>query len=318
MQSTQLEVLNGILSALERGAEATLISVAQTYGTSPRPVGALLAITSDQQIFGSVSGGCIEEDLIEKLIAEPPSQPYIQLYGETAEERYRFGLPCGGTMKLVVEPMVDRDEILRLIDAIERRDILVRSLDLSTGQSQLQQGCNTASAQLKDNQWINVFGPLYQLVIIGAGQTSEYLAEMALTLEFKVHICDPRPEYHRHWPVKNCLIHTEYPDDTLSKIGIDARTAIVALTHDPKLDDLALITALGSEAFYVGALGSVRTSDNRRQRLRQHFDFSEQALAQLHAPVGLDIGSKTPPEIALSVLAEVTAIKNQLAARNNN
>ena len=311
MLSTQLEVLHGIQESIAKGFSVTLVSVAQTWGTSPRPVGALLAINSDGQIYGSVSGGCIEEDLIEQLTQNPPSKPSIVLYGETEEERHRFGLPCGGTMKLVIEPIHEGSKIDDLVNAIESRQVVQRQLNLGQNSVAHHECDNAARPKLTETSWSNVFGPRHQLIVIGAGQTSEYLASMALALEFKIHICDPRPEYHLHWPVAGCELHTMYPDDAIRAIGIDQRTAVVALTHDPKLDDLALLEALGSSAFYVGALGSLRTSANRKQRLQEHFGFDDHTLDKLHGPVGLPIGSKTPPEIALSVLAEVTAEKNK-------
>lgn len=316
MQNTQLDVLNGIRSSLLDGFSVTLVSVAQTWGASPRPVGALLAINSDGHIYGSVSGGCVEDDLIAKLTDKPVTAPRIQLYGETTAERQRFGLPCGGTMKLILEPMTDLAEVDALINAINSRQIISRRVDLTNG-TVLRQVTNAqATAELIEKnatpvEWINVFGPRHQLIVIGAGQTSEYLANMALALEYNIHIIDPRPEYHQHWPVANVQLHTQYPDDAIGKIGIDCRTAIVALTHDLKLDDLALIAALKSDAFYIGALGSAKTTDNRKQRLREHFGFSDTDLEKLHGPVGFKIGSKTPPEIALSVLAEITAVKNK-------
>jgi xanthine dehydrogenase accessory factor len=316
MQGTQLDVLYGIRNSLLDGFRVTLVSVAQTWGASPRPVGALLAINSDGHIYGSVSGGCVEDDLISKLTDNPVNAPRIQLYGETNAERQRLGLPCGGTMKLILESMTDLAEVDALIEAINSRQIISRRVDLITGEVSSQVTTAQATSELitKDEtaaEWINIFGPRHQLIVIGAGQTSEYLASMALALEYNIHIIDPRPEYHQHWPIAGVQLHTQYPDDAIVKIGIDSRTAVVALTHDLKLDDLALIAALKSDAFYIGALGSTKTTDNRKQRLREHFGFSEDDLKKLHGPVGFKIGSKTPPEIALSVLAEITAVKNK-------
>jgi xanthine dehydrogenase accessory factor len=317
MHSTQLEVLNGIRSSLLNGFKVTLVSVAQTWGASPRPVGALLAINSNAQIFGSVSGGCVEDDLIHKLSENPVTSPRIQLYGETDAERQRFGLPCGGTMKLILEPITNLEEVEELIGVIHNRTIVSRTLNLDTATVTTATVNNQATPQFFDDaehgtKWINIFGPCHQLIVIGAGQTSEYLANMALALEYKIHIIDPRPEYHQHWSIEDVQVHTQYPDDAIAKIGIDQRTAVVALTHDLKLDDLALIAALNSKAFYIGALGSNKTTANRKQRLQEHFGFNEATLNKLHGPVGLPIGSKTPPEIALSVLAEITAVKNSL------
>jgi len=155
-----------------------------------------------------------------------------------------------------------------------------------------------------------LFGPRWRLVIIGAGQLSRVVAAMALALDFEVLCCDPREEYHVTWDVPGTEFSREMPDDLVQRLQLDAHSALVALTHDPKLDDLALLEALQSEAFYVGAIGSRRNADARRDRMIEHFDQTEESLARLRGPIGIYIGSKTPPEIAVSVMAEILAVKN--------
>lgn len=310
MQGTQTEVLEGALESLQQGHQVTLVSVVKTWGTSPRPVGALLAVSTCGRFYGSVSGGCVEDDLIEKLVKNPPQNPEITVYGETQEERNRFGLPCGGTLQLLLEPLTDQGDLHPLIAAIEERQTLVRRTFLDTGNIDIQAARQSDSAELTEHYWQNIFGPQWRLIVIGAGQTSHYLAEMAGALGYNTVIIDPRPDYRANWSVAATTLLDGYPDDVIQQLGLDERTAVVALTHDPKLDDLALIESINSPAFYVGALGSVRTSANRRQRLIEHFDFTNEQVDKLHGPVGLSIGSKTPPEIALSVLAQITAIRN--------
>ena len=310
MLGTQSEVLEGALESLRLGHTVTLVSVIKTWGTSPRPVGAILAVSTCGRFYGSVSGGCIEDDLIEKLVNNPPDSATLSVYGETQEERNRFGLPCGGTLQLLLEPLKSESEIESLLEAIAARQTLTRTTNLKTSETDTRTASESDNPILKDGLWQNVFGPLWRLVVIGAGQTSHYLAEMAGALGYNVIIIDPRPEYRANWSVESTSLLPGYPDDVIRDLGLDERTAVVALTHDPKLDDLALIESINSSAFYVGALGSVRTSENRRKRLVEHFDFSNEQVDRLHGPVGLSIGSKTPPEIALSVLAEITAIKN--------
>jgi xanthine dehydrogenase accessory factor len=148
------------------------------------------------------------------------------------------------------------------------------------------------------------------LLIIGAVQISSYLATMAQALGYEVTVCDPREEYRDGWKVDGAHLSTAMPDDAVTTLRPDSGTAIVALTHDPKLDDMALLEALRSPAFYVGALGSQRSNAKRRDRLAQHFGITPDELARLHGPVGLFIGSRTPPEIAVSILAEMTAAKH--------
>ena len=166
---------------------------------------------------------------------------------------------------------------------------------------------------MDDAQLTNTFGPEYRMLIIGAGQMSEYLATMAQFCGFAVTVCDPREEYRGGWSVPGVHLATDMPDDVVTAFKPDKRSCVIALTHDPKLDDLALLEALGSEAFYIGALGSRRNNTARRQRLIEHFDQTEASLAKLRGPVGIFIGSKTPPEIAVSVMAEVLAVKNGVA-----
>ncbi len=315
MQTTQLEVLQAALDGLERQVQVTLVSVVKTFGTSPRPVGSLLLVTSDGHFVGSVSGGCVEDDLMSRLISHPPTQCELLRYGETEKERHHFGLPCGGTLELLLEPLQGKqDELCALISQLKNRRTITRTLSLANNHSELCEYQSTHSAQLfaqaDAQQWLNVFGPVWRLLIIGAGQTSRYLAEMANALGYRVIISDPRPEYRRDWNLSYTDLMPGYPDDVVNRINADRRTAIVALTHDPKLDDLALLEGLRSDAFYVGALGSFNTNRNRRLRLREHFDFTSEEIERLRGPVGLPIGSKTPPEIALSVLAELTALRN--------
>ena len=315
MQTTQLEVLKAALDGLARKAQVTLVSVVKTFGTSPRPVGSLLVVSSDAHFVGSVSGGCVEDDLIERLVNHPPTQCELVRYGETEKERHHFGLPCGGTLDLLIEPLQGKQgEIQNLVAQLETRQTVSRKLSLINNHSELLDYQPNHAPQLlsagDDQQWLNVFGPVWRLLIIGAGQTSRYLAEMANALGYRVLVCDPRPEYRRDWNLPYAELLQGYPDDAVNAMSADKRTAIVALTHDPKLDDLALLEGLKSDAFYVGALGSFNTNRNRRQRLQEHFDFSKEEVDRLRGPVGLPIGSKTPPEIALAVLAELTALRN--------
>ena len=311
MINSQLQVLEQAVAALQQGCRVTLATVTQTWGSSPRPPGAMLAVADDGRFFGSVSGGCIEDDLLSRLVDAPPAAPEVVSYGGSSEESERYGLPCGGTLQLVLEPMgANPDHWLRVLAILQQRRCTGRILDIASGNAELCSVSFDEEARFDGEQLMLLLGPVWRLLIIGAGEPSKYLAGMAQALGYEVLICDPRPAYARGWSVEHARLLPGMPDDVVSEIEPDERTAIVALTHDPRLDDMALLEALQSPAFYVGALGSVRTNANRRQRLAEHFGFDEQQLRRLHGPVGLDIGSKTPAEIAVAIVAELVGLRH--------
>jgi xanthine dehydrogenase accessory factor len=311
MDSVDLEVLKSSVRWLEEGHRALLVTVVKTWGSSPRPEGAMLVIRDDGLVVGSVSGGCIEDDLIDRVRREGIGidKPEAVKYGITAEEAHRFGLPCGGTIQLVLEPLGEASGIGSLLEAVERGELVARTLDMATGSVTLGPASATDGVYFDDAQLLTIHGPRYRMLVIGAGQLSRYLCQIAVGLDYHVTVCDPREEYTDTWSVPGTTLVRTMPDDTVLEMKLDERCAVIALTHDPKLDDLALMEALKTPAFYVGALGSRRNNAARRERLKE-FDLSEAELARLHGPVGIYIGSRTPPEIAVSILAEVTAAKN--------
>ena len=314
MDSVDIEVLRSALGWLDEGQGVTLATVVQTYGSSPRPPGALLAIRGDGRVCGSVSGGCVEEDLIDQvrrgeLAAKGPE---VVTYGISREQAQRFGLPCGGRLEIVLEPLEDRQAMAALLGAIQRRELIARILDLQTGQIRLVPAGRDDELRFDGHTLTTVHGPRWRLIIIGAGQSSHYLAQMAQALDYQVIICDPREEYAAGWQLPGVELKTGMPDDVVNDLGLDSRSVVVALTHDPRLDDMVLLEALDSAAFYVGALGSRANNAKRRQRLAEHFGFTQEQLARLHGPVGLPIGSRTPPEIAIAILAEITAKRHGL------
>jgi xanthine dehydrogenase accessory factor len=312
MDSADLQVLSSAIAWRCSGHGVTLATVVRTWGSAPRPPGAWLAIREDGQVVGSVSGGCVEEDLITRVRERriEGALPSVLTYGVTKEEAERFGLPCGGTLQLVIEPHPDLGSLQALLARLERRETVARTLDMGTGSLTLAEAKRSDALQFDATRLTTIHGPRYRLLIIGAGQLSRYLAQMAGALDYQVVVCDPREEYNLSWDVPGADLVTTMPDDTVLAMRLDACSAVVALTHDPKLDDMALLEALKSRAFYVGALGSRANNAKRRDRLREHFDLTESELARLHGPVGLPIGSRTPPEIAVSILAEITGVKN--------
>ena len=311
MDSVDLEVLKSSARWLEQGHRALLVTVVKTWGSSPRPEGAMLVVRDDGAVAGSVSGGCIEDDLIDRVRQRGIEQtkPEAVKYGITAEEAHRFGLPCGGTIQLVLEPLTKAIGIAELCEAVEDGRLVARTLEMETGSARLGPAQATDGVDFNDRRLLTIHGPRYRMLVIGAGQLSRYLCNIAMGLDYQVTVCDPREEYTDEWDVPGTKVVRTMPDDTVLDMKLDERCAVIALTHDPKLDDLALMEALKTPAFYVGALGSRRNNAARRERLKE-FDLTETELARLHGPVGIYIGSRTPPEIAVSILAEVTAAKN--------
>lgn len=315
MQSVDLQVLTAARQWAAEGWRFALVTVARTWGSAPRPPGSWLALREDGLVQGSVSGGCIEDDLIARMRDGrlSGSAPFVRTYGVTKDEASRFGLPCGGTLELVVEPAPDAALLEALADRLARRELVLRHVDVARGTASITNARRDSALTWDGTRLTLVYGPQWRLLIVGAGQVSRYLAQMAQALDYDVTVCDPREAYGPTWDVPGAHLVTTMPDDTLLAMSPDARCAVVALTHDPKLDDMVLLEALRSPAFYVGALGSQLNSTRRRERLAQYFDFTEDELARLHGPVGLPIGSHTPPEIAVAILAEMTAVKNGAA-----
>ena len=312
MDSLDTQVLDAARKWAAAGHRFALITVARTWGSAPRPPGAWMILRADGQVQRSVSGGCIEDDLIRRAAAGEfvGSAPRLLRYGVTADEAHRFGLPCGGTLELVLEPAPDAALLEQLAQRIGTGQLVHRRVALATGAVSLEGGSAGDSQQWDGETLVTLHGPAWRLLIIGAGQISRYLATMAQALGYRVYICDPRSEYADGWDVPGTERIAAMPDDAVTELGLDPRSAVVALTHDPKLDDMALLEALKSPAFYVGALGSQANNSKRRERLLQYFDLSQAEVDRLHGPVGLPIGSRPPPEIAVSILAEMTALKN--------
>ena len=314
MDSIDIEVLRKAQAWRAAGRRVALGTIVKTWGSAPRPVGAMVAIRDDGQVEGSVSGGCVEDDLIEKVRQKSVAaeKPELLTYGVTNEEATRWGLPCGGTLQVVVEPLGERSGVDELLERISAQELVRRRLDMESGRVTLEAGRWQDVLEFDGRVLSSMHGPRWRLVLIGGGQLTRYLAEMARMLDYQVLVIDPREEYAAGWDLAAVPLDRGMPDDVLRELNLDGHSAVVALTHDPKLDDLALLEALKSPAFYVGAIGSKKNNDARRSRLRE-FDLSAEEIARLRGPVGLYLGSKTPPEIALAILAEMTAVRHGVA-----
>lgn len=309
MQSLDIEVLEHVRDWKRAGRRVWLLTVAQTFGASPRPPGSLAAIRDDGILVGSVSGGCIEDDLVARREEYTGRVPRFAAYGVTADEARRFGLPCGGELEVIVEAEPEVAQVEALLAGIAQGRIVARHVDLASGAWRLERADAAAQCARGAERFTSVHGPRWRMLVIGASEIAHYLAEVAATVDFQVFVCDPREEYRAAWRARGATWVGGMPDEAVLALRPDGHTVILTVSHDPKLDDMALLEALKSEAFYVGAVGSARTSAERRKRLAE-FDLTPQQVARLRGPVGLAIGSRTPPEIALSILADLVASRN--------
>jgi len=313
MDSLDLQVLAQARDWFAADHKVWLVTVIETWGSAPRPPGALLTLRGDGLVIGSVSGGCVEDDLIDRVRhGERVDAPSLITYGITKEEAARFGLPCGGNLRLVQEPLRDIAWVDEILARTARHELVARRLDLETNTVTVEAASRGEAFEFDGHTLRAVFGPRWRMLVIGAGQLSRVLAQMALPLDFEVTCCDPREEYHLTWDVPGTHFSKSMPDDVVAEMQLDPHSAVVAVTHDPKLDDMVLLEALKSPAFYVGALGSRGNTAKRKERLAM-FDLTPAEIGRLHGPIGLDLGGKTPAEIAVAILAEIIAVRNGVA-----
>ncbi len=312
MNSLDQQVVEQLSAWLDAGKRCWLCTIIETFGSSPRPVGSLLACNEDGLYSGSLSGGCVEDNLRESIRKGELARdrPERIRYGVTVEDVLRLGLPCGGSLEVVIEPIAPEQAGLyrELASRIAARELITRTVDLASGAARLGPAPVFKRLTCSNSTLEHVYGPSFRLLLVGAVQVAWYLADMAQGLDYDVEICDPRPELVANAPPTRAKVVQAMPDDWLRGKIVDQNTAVIALCHDPRIDDMALMEALPGNAFYVGAMGSERTSEKRRARLLD-LDITAEQLDRLHAPVGLDLGSKTPPEIAIAILAELTQLR---------
>tara|TARA_R110000868_G_scaffold151349_8_gene375698 strand:+ start:102627 stop:103580 length:954 start_codon:yes stop_codon:yes gene_type:complete len=312
MNSMDQQVIVQLSAWLKSGKQCWLCTIVSTFGSSPRPIGSLLACNEDGNYCGSLSGGCVEDDLRESILKGELAndKPERITYGVAVEDVLRLGLPCGGQLEVIVEPLDSSHSQLyqKLAQALADRKLMTRVSDLKTGKAHLQDAEHFKALSINQDTLFHTYGPAFQLLLIGAVQVAYYLSEMAQGLDYQVAVCDPRPELIENFPNQNIELSNRMPDDWLREKSIDQHTVVVALCHDPRIDDMALMEVLQHDAFYIGAMGSARTTEKRRERLLQ-LDIPVEHINKLHAPVGLNIGSKTPPEIAVAILAELTQLR---------
>jgi xanthine dehydrogenase accessory factor len=300
------------------GRGAVLATVVETWGSAPRQIGSQLAIAGDSAIMGSVSGGCVESAVVaEAQEALADGKPRLLTYGVSDETAFHVGLACGGTIRILVEPVgnaLPASMLADLVNARAERRAIAYGVNLETFARRLVGPEDPViAARLRadrsgvedSGEFIALHNPPLRMYVIGAVHIAQALVPMARLAGYDVAVIDPREAFASDARFPNETLLTEWPDEALASLGLDARTAVVTLTHDSKLDDPAIHAALGSKAFYLGCLGSTRTHARRLDRLRAA-GVSEADIARIHAPVGLDIGARTPAEIAISVLAQIT------------
>ncbi len=319
MDDMHLAVISQLNHWIENREDCWLCTVLNTWGSAPRLPGSLMVCNRQGSVVGSLSGGCVEDDLVSQLQQGDlaASEATYKIYGETDEDIQRFQLPCGGTLGILIEPFNRAnisDTVIEQFQMIEhrllQRTCVQRQCDYSgNNHTVLPSDHYPAISHTLDGKGQlltveHILGPSTHLLIIGICEVARYLAQFALATGYRVSICDPRPEMAEQWTVDHTALFTAMPDDTIRAYGADSNSAIVAVSHDPRIDDMGLMDAFGSDAFYIGAMGSKRTSEKRRERLQQ-LGVSDDDLRRLKAPIGLDIHSKTPAEIAISILAEI-------------
>lgn len=304
------------------GKGAVLATVVQTWGSAPRPVGSQLAVSGTGEIQGSVSGGCVEGAVIvEALEAVEDGESRLLTFGVSDDEAFAVGLACGGTIRVLVEPVgksVPEDMLAELVKKRLSREPVGYLVNTETWERRLvaredypDRFRGDRSGFEEDEQsFVAIHNPPLRMVVVGAVHIAQALVPMARIAGYDPLIIDPRGAFAQDHRFPGEDIREDYPDEVLPGYGLDTRTAVVTLSHDPKIDDPAIEAAIASECFYLGSLGSTRTHAKRVERLKER-GFTEDQIARIHAPVGLDIGSKSPAEIAVSVMAQITQALRQ-------
>lgn len=315
MKQLDLQVIQQALTWIEHGHTVWLCTVLATFGSAPREPGSMLAALESGISIGSLSGGCVEEDFLERL-------QHGDFAADSAVVRYGDGgmapnrpLPCGGVLDVLVERFVPTDgnraHLDELFQALKGQQLLVRQIDLASGSRTLVTCSYAVPRVAVTPQCISIrVGAAQRLIIAGLSPVAEFCASFAQSMGYEVVVCDPRPEVIGWFAQSGVTVVEMLPAVYIERGGCHARTAVVALTHDPRMDDLTVLEALRTDAFYIGVMGSKRTSDKRRERLARIGQLSPPDLARVHAPIGLSLGSKTPAEIAISVMADILRVSN--------
>ena len=308
------DILTPLSVWLKDKKKVALATVISAWGSSPRPVGGQMAIDINGQIIGSVSGGCIEGAVItEGINSINDGKTRVKDYGITNDMAWEVGLACGGELKVLIQPLNIEDELVfHIVNNIKKRELTKVKINCLTGSRKID---NSITNQLsyydkQKNEFIHIIDPKPRLFIVGAVHIAQALISIARTADFEIILIDPREHFATQERFPNCKIFNEWPDEALSNFTLDQSTHLVTLTHDPKIDDPALIYVLKRNIGYIGSLGSMKTHQKRCERLL-HLNFSKNDLSKIHGPVGLNIRAKTPAEIAISIMGEIVSFRRQ-------
>ncbi|MDN7143358.1 XdhC family protein [Pseudomonas sp. JQ170] len=319
MQHLDLQVIRQALKWSCEGQRVWLCSVLATYGSAPRVPGSLLAVNAAGQWCGSLSGGCVEDDFLERVAAGGFAEPVsVVRYGDGSDSGSNIRLPCGGILEVLVENLpadcAVQTHLRALESALRGHRRLLRDVNLDDGTRRLSD--DPAQGPRVERNGARVLlriGAAQRLLLAGYSSVAHFCALFGTGMGFEVILCDPRDEVLSGVVLEGIEIRRDLPSVFIANGGCHSDTAVVALTHDPKIDDLAMLEAVRTEAFYIGVMGSRATSDKRRERLQRIGGLDAAALARVHAPIGLNLGSKSPAEIALAVLADILRIRNGIA-----
>lgn len=306
MSRSEVEILERGQHWLAEGERVVLATVAHTWGSSPRPAGAVMVLGESGRFAGSVSGGCIEEELLARVRADfPRTFETLEYNSDTSRT-----LPCGGRLLLTLEPLASIPQLPAMLAALRDGESIVRRLDLEQGTAAWAVADGAVRTRFEDQVLNVVYEPAWRLVVVGAGELASWVCRFANLLDYAIEVCEPRAEYREAWALSELSVSGDYPDDFIGARPCDAHTAIVALTHDPKVDDLAMLEGLRTPAFYLGALGSGRTTAKRAARLIEHFAMTQADVQRIRGPIGIDLKTRKPQEIALAVMTDITAARN--------
>ena len=315
MKQLDLQVIQQARAWIERGQPVWLCTVLATFGSAPRGPGAMLVCLDSGEYRGSLSGGCVEDDFLERVSSnffKPVSQ--VVRYGEGGLAP-TLALPCGGVLDVLVEylaPSKETDAHLAAVEgAFAGAGLIIRKVLVGTELLGIESGrMDTARVDVGRDQVAIRIGAVHRLLLAGLSPVAEFCASFALALGYEVVLCEPREEVLADFGLPGVEVHKVLPAVYIANGGCHASTAVVALTHDPRLDDLTLLEAVRTEAFYIGAMGSKRTSSKRFERLARIGGLDDAKMQRIHAPIGLRLGSKTPAEIALAVMADILRVSN--------